>query len=182
MSQLIHFEINGPKLLKLNKYSDARGFFVERFKNEYKDILGINTDFIQDNFSNSKKGVVRGLHMQHSPGQGKLVSCLNGEILDIVVDVRIKSPTFGKHVAVRLKSDEPSLFWVPAGFAHGFAALSESADVLYKVDCLYNAKNEMSIKWNDPDLNLNWLVENPIVSDKDQKSNAFADYIKNPAF
>jgi dTDP-4-dehydrorhamnose 3,5-epimerase len=182
MSQIIQFNINGPVLLKLNKYSDTRGFFTERYKDDYKKLLGIETNFVQDNFSRSAKNVVRGLHMQHSPGQGKIVTCLNGEILDIVVDVRKNSPTFGKHLAVTLKGDDPALFWVPGGFAHGFSVQSESADVLYKVDCLYNAANEVSIKWNDKDLGIDWKVQSPVVSDKDNASPSFSDYIKKPAF
>jgi dTDP-4-dehydrorhamnose 3,5-epimerase len=176
------FDIEGPRLLKLKKMSDERGFFVERYKESYNEILGIKKSFVQDNFSRSVKNVVRGLHLQHSPGQGKLVSCLSGEIRDIVIDVRQKSPTYGKSIAVHLKDDEPSLFWVPAGFAHGFSVLSDYADVLYKVDCHYAAVHERAIVWNDPELNLNWMVSQPIVSDKDSKALTFKDYKKDPVF
>ena len=182
MSQITQFDVKGPVLLKLNKYSDSRGFFTERYKDEYKKILGIETSFIQDNFSRSVKNVVRGLHMQHSPGQGKIVTCLNGEILDVIVDVRKNSPTYGKHISVSLKGDEPALFWVPGGFAHGFSVQSDVADVLYKVDCLYNAKNELSIKWNDADLGIDWKVSTAIVSDKDNASASFETYFEKPAF
>lgn len=182
MSQIQKFHIEGPSLLCLNKHDDSRGFFTERYKDDYKKLLGITTDFVQDNFSRSNKNVVRGLHMQHSPGQGKLVTCLNGEVLDVVVDIRKDSPTFGRHVSVILKGDEPALFWIPAGFAHAFAVLSETADILYKVDCHYNAKNEMSIKWNDADLAIDWKVKDPIVSEKDSQSPSFQAYSENPAF
>lgn len=182
MGEVITFNISGVTLLKLNKYSDSRGFFTERFKDDYKKLLGITTNLVQDNFSRSIQNVVRGLHMQHSPGQGKLVTCLSGEILDVVVDIRKNSPTYGQHVSVNLKGDEPSLFWVPAGFAHGFSTLSATADVLYKVDCLYNAKNEMSIQWNDMDLGIDWKVKNAIVSDKDNASPSFKRYSENPVF
>jgi dTDP-4-dehydrorhamnose 3,5-epimerase len=182
MSQTTQFPIQGPVLLTLNKYADSRGFFTERYKNDYKKILGVATDFVQDNFSRSAKNVVRGLHMQHSPGQGKLITCLHGEIHDVVVDIRKNSPTFGQHVSVSLKGDEPALFWIPAGFAHGFSVLSDTADVLYKVDCHYNAKNEMSIKWNDADLKIDWKVTNAVVSEKDNASPSFKAYSEKPAF
>lgn len=182
MAEVKTFDIEGPVLLHLNKYADTRGFFVERFKDDYKKLIGIQNEFVQDNFSRSFKNVVRGLHMQHSPGQGKLITCLNGEILDIVVDVRKNSPTLGQHISITMTGDEPSLFWVPAGFAHGFSTQSDFADVLYKVDCVYNAKNEVSIKWNDSDLNLDWKVPNPIISDKDKASGSFAEYLSKANF
>ena len=176
------FEISGPLLLSLKTFSDTRGFFVERFKAEYAEALGITNSFIQDNFSRSFKNVVRGLHMQHSPGQGKLVTCLAGSILDVAVDVRAKSPTFGKYVQVNLKGDEPSLFWIPPGFAHGFSVLSETADVHYKVDCLYNSKNEIGLQWNDPELAVDWKVSQPIVSEKDTTGIRFSEYKLKPVF
>ncbi len=182
MSNVKTFSIEGPKLLTLNKYSDSRGFFTERYKESYKSLLGISSHFVQDNFSRSHKNVVRGLHMQHSPGQGKLVTCLSGEILDVVVDIRKNSPSFGQHIAIPLKGDEPALLWIPAGFAHGFSTLSEIADVLYKVDCIYAADKEASIKWNDPDLKIDWKVLSAIVSDKDNRCSSFADYKRNPIF
>lgn len=182
MNQVITFNIDGIKMLKLNKYSDSRGFFTERFKDQYKDVLDIKTNFVQDNFSRSYKNVVRGLHLQHSPGQGKLITCLSGEILDVVVDIRKGSSTYGKHLSIVLKGDEPSLLWIPAGFAHGFSVQSEATDLLYKVDCYYNPKNEISIKWNDPELKIDWKVSSPIVSDKDNASPSFSDYSKNPLF
>jgi dTDP-4-dehydrorhamnose 3,5-epimerase len=182
MAEIKTFDIEGPILLKLNKYADTRGFFVERFKSDYSKLMGIPGEFVQDNFSRSFKNVIRGLHMQHSPGQGKLITCLSGEILDVVVDVRKNSATLGQHLSVSMSGDVPDLFWVPAGFAHGFSTLSESADVLYKVDCVYNAQNEVSIKWNDSDLKIDWKVKNPIISDKDQLSNSFADYLKKANF
>lgn len=170
------FSIEGPKLLKLKKFADNRGFFVERYKDAFAQELGIKGNFVQDNFSNSKKNVLRGLHYQHSPGQGKLVTCLSGEIFDVAVDIRKNSPTFGQHVSVVLNSEDPALFWIPAGFAHGFLVRSESADVMYKVDCLYNAKNEGSLIWNDPDLKINWGIDSPLLSDKDAVAPGFKEY------
>lgn len=174
------FSIVGPKLLKLKKFADERGFFVERFKKVFADELGIQGTFVQDNFSHSKKDVLRGLHYQHSPGQGKLVTCLSGEIFDVAVDIRKNSPTFGQHVSIVLSSEDPALFWIPTGFAHGFVVRSESADVMYKVDCLYNAKNEGSLIWNDPDLKIDWGVNKPLLSPKDAVAPSFSEY-KNAA-
>ena len=176
------FDIDGPFLLPLKKFVDGRGFFVERYKDQYGELLGIRNQFLQDNFSRSIKNVVRGLHMQHSPGQGKLVTCLSGSILDIAVDVRKSSPTFGKHVGVILTGDEPSLLWIPGGFAHGFSVLSDHADVHYKVDSLYNSKTEVGLLWNDPELGIDWKVASPIISDKDKIAMSFQDYKKNPVF
>lgn len=170
------FSISGPKLLKLKKFADPRGYFVERYKDAYADLFEIPGSFVQDNFSHSKKDVLRGLHYQHSPGQGKLVTCLSGEIFDVAVDIRKESPTFGQHVSVILSSEEPSLFWIPAGFAHGFIVRSAVADVMYKVDCLYNAKNEGSIRWNDSDLKIDWGVQTPLLSDKDAAAPTFKEY------
>lgn len=182
MANIKTFPLEGLKLLTLNKYSDARGFFTERYKDLYKSQLEISSTFFQDNFSRSHKNVVRGLHMQHSPGQGKLVTCLHGEILDVAVDVRKNSPTYGQHVSVILKGDDPAWFWIPAGFAHGFSVQSETADVLYKVDCGYAADKEASIKWDDADLAIDWKVSSAIVSDKDNVSASFAEYKKHPVF
>lgn len=182
MKNVNQFNISGPLLLNLKIYTDSRGFFTERYKIDYNALLGIKTNFVQDNFSRSKKNVVRGLHTQHSPGQGKLVTCLSGEILDVVVDVRKNSPTFGQHISVTLSGNEPALFWIPAGFAHGFSVQSESADLLYKVDCHYEAQKEVSIKWDDPQLGIDWKVSSAVVSDKDNMSSTFADYMKNPVF
>lgn len=182
MSEVKTFNIEGVKLLKLNKYADSRGFFTERYKDDYKNLLGITTNFVQDNFSRSVKNVVRGLHMQHSPGQGKLVTCLAGAVLDVVVDIRKNSSTYGQHLSINLSGEEPALLWIPAGFAHGFSVLSETADLLYKVDCHYNAKNEMSIKWNDVDLAIDWKVASAVISDKDNTSPSFKSYTEQPAF
>ncbi|HEY8269666.1 MAG TPA: dTDP-4-dehydrorhamnose 3,5-epimerase [Pseudobdellovibrionaceae bacterium] len=164
------FDIQGPLLIHLKTFHDNRGFFVERYnENKFKE-LGLPTNFVQDNFSRSAYGVLRGLHYQNTPPQGKMVSCTFGEIFDVAVDVRKDSPTFGKHVSVRLQGDHPALFWVPAGFAHGFCVTSkQGADVMYKVDNLWSAAGEGSILWSDPDLQIPWPLETPILSEKDAK-------------
>ena len=173
--KVTELELAGLKLVELNVYKDNRGFFTERFK----ESAGIGANFVQDNHSRSETGVVRGLHFQKNPDQAKLVSVVRGKIIDVAVDIRIASPTFGKHVAVEL--DESKMLYVPAGFAHGFAALTE-CDVLYKVDGYYSPTGEGSIKFDDAELGINWQVKNPIVSDKDKNAKSFAEYKQNPVF
>jgi dTDP-4-dehydrorhamnose 3,5-epimerase len=155
------------KIIRANRFHDNRGFFTETYKeSEYLD-LGI-PKFVQDNMSESSKGVIRGLHWQESPfGQGKLVTCLTGSILDVAVDVRKDSKTYGKHVAVELNSNEQIALWVPEGFAHGFQALEDGTRVHYKVTNYWNKESERSLLFNDPDLNINWRTIEAIVSEKD---------------
>lgn len=173
------FEIAGPLLIKLKSFHDNRGFFVERYNEQKFKELGLPTNFVQDNFSRSPHGVLRGLHYQYSPPQGKLVSCTHGEIFDVVVDIRSKSKTFGKYISVTLNGNAPALFWIPAGFAHGFCVTSkEGADVLYKVDNLWNSTGEGCLAWNNPDLNIKWPLSNPSLSDKDMKGLSLSD-LKN---
>lgn len=168
------FDIEGPLLIHLKTFHDNRGFFVERFNETKFKELGLPTKFIQDNFSRSSYRVLRGLHLQMNPPQGKLVSCTRGEIFDVAVDVRKNSPTFGKHISVNLNGDTPALLWIPAGFAHGFCVTSkEGADVLYKVDNPWTPGGEQSILWSDKDLKIHWPVENPILSEKDLKCPPF---------
>lgn len=163
------FPIMGLKLINLKTFHDARGFFTERFNREIFKELDLQTDFVQDNFSRSNYGVLRGLHYQSSPPQGKLVSCTSGEIFDVAVDLRKDSPTYGMHQSIILNCKQPSLFWIPSGFAHGFCVISPNgADVLYKVTSMWNGASERCISWSDPSLNIAWPIENPILSDKDR--------------
>jgi dTDP-4-dehydrorhamnose 3,5-epimerase len=151
-----------PKL-----FGDARGFFLECYQAaRYRD-HGIMQPFVQDNMSRSAYGVLRGLHLQNPMTQGKLVSVLRGRVLDVAVDVRRGSPNFGRHVAVELSEDNRRQLWVPRGFAHGFVVLSESADFFYKCDELYSPKDEISVRWNDPAIGIQWGLENPSLSAKD---------------
>lgn len=170
------FEIEGPLLIRLKTFHDNRGFFVERYNEAKFKELGLLTDFVQDNFSRSAYGVLRGLHFQNDPPQGKLVSCTRGEIFDVAVDIRRDSPTFGKHVSVTLNGDRPSLLWIPAGFAHGFLVTSkEGADVLYKVNALWNATGEGCIAWNSAELDIKWPNDDPVMSEKDAKASLFSN-------
>jgi dTDP-4-dehydrorhamnose 3,5-epimerase len=179
--QIISEHLNGLKLLKLEIYKDERGFFVERYSEKKFKEIGLPINFIQDNFSRSRAGVVRGLHYQKSPDQAKLVGCLSGKILDVAVDIRKNSPTFGKHYSVELSAENGLVLYIPAGFAHGFSALTD-ADVMYKVDGLYNKAGEGGIVYNDADINVDWQVKNPIVSGKDQELQSFKTYSQNPVF
>ena len=162
--------LEGLLLVELDVFRDDRGFFAERFHQQKFSDLGLPTQFVQDNHSRSKPGVLRGLHFQSDPPQGKLVGALRGAILDVAVDIRPNSPSFGQHYMVELSADNGRLLWVPAGFAHGFYVLGEEeADVLYKVDGLYNPKTDSGIRWNDPDLAIPWPNTEPLLSPKDQQ-------------
>ena len=169
-------KIPGPLLIDLDYFRDERGFFVERYNSEKFSELGITGDFCQDNYSRSAPGVIRGLHFQTDPDQGKLVGVIAGKILDVMVDVRSGSPTFGQWDSVELDSEKGQLLWIPGGFAHGFAVLgSQPADVLYKVDQPYRPDREKGIRWNDPKLAIRWPSNNTIVSGRDQKLPAFEE-------
>ena len=152
-----------PKL-----FSDDRGFFLESFKTSDFLSIGIDKKFVQDNFSHSIRGVIRGLHFQRTPkAQAKLVTALKGEIFDVAVDIRKNSPTYGKWIGEILSESNHKLLYIPEGFAHGFCVLSEEADVLYKVSNEYSSDHEEGIIWSDPRLNIQWPITKPIVSDKD---------------
>ena len=163
-------KINGVIIIIPKVFTDDRGFFMETYKkNDFFD-AGITTEFVQDNHSHSKKNVLRGLHFQREPyPQAKLVRCIRGKIYDVAVDLRESSPTFGKYVGVELSDENNFQLYIPRGFAHGFLVLSESADVLYKVDNIYSPENESGMIWNDPTVNINWPIKNPILSEKDKK-------------
>jgi dTDP-4-dehydrorhamnose 3,5-epimerase len=164
----------GAKVIQLTVHGDERGFFVERFQAERFAEHGLPSKFVQDNHSRSAPGVLRGLHYQTTPSQGKLVGCVRGRIWDVIVDIRAASPTFGKHFGVELSDVNGKLLWVPAGFAHGFCVLgTEPADVLYKVDALYNPATEGGICWNDPELGIAWPIESPLVSTRDAGMEGF---------
>jgi dTDP-4-dehydrorhamnose 3,5-epimerase len=174
----------GLKLLELKLFHDDRGFFTEWYQQDRYEKLGLGIKFFQDNLSRSKPGVIRGLHYQANPNQGKLVGVIRGKIWDVVVDIRAKSPTFGKWVGVELSDTNGKLLWVPPGFAHGFCALgTEDASVMYKVDCVYSPTGEGGIRYDDPDLKISWPIENKtIVSGKDQALPTFAQYSQKPVF
>ena len=161
-------------------HGDARGYFIETYNSrDFKAATGLEIDFVQDNESRSAKGVLRGLHMQKgAAAQAKLVRVLEGAVLDVAVDLRKDSPSFGQHVAIELTADNHKQFFVPAGFAHGFVVLSENATFFYKVDKFYEPGNEVGIMYNDADLNIDWKLPSSelIFSEKDKTLGSFAQY------
>ena len=161
-------------------HGDARGYFIETYnQRDFKAATGLEIEFVQDNQSRSTKGVLRGLHMQRgASAQAKLVRVLEGAVLDIAVDLRKGSPSFGQHYAIELTANNHKQFFVPAGFAHGFVVLSETATFFYKVDKFYEPGNEVGIMYNDKDLNIDWrLSESEIIlSEKDKTLGSFAEY------
>jgi dTDP-4-dehydrorhamnose 3,5-epimerase len=157
-------------------FTDKRGYFFESFQKENFRKLGIDADFVQDNESMSAKGVLRGLHFQVPPfAQGKLVRVVNGSALDAAVDLRKNSKTYGKWETVVLSAENKLMLWIPEGFAHGFLALEDKTIFQYKCTNYYNRESESSIIWNDPDLKIDWGIDNPLVSEKDLKGLAFKD-------
>lgn len=166
--QFIQHKFPGVVEFIPTQYLDERGHFYESYNQKLFSANGITENFVQDNYSFSSKGVVRGLHFQKNPnGQGKLVRCMTGKVYDVIVDLRYESPTFGQHEKFLLEADKGNMLYVPVGFAHGFVALEETIFV-YKCTNYWNKESESGIRWNDPTLNIDWGVENPIVSDKDQ--------------
>ena len=173
----------GLKLIELKVYSDERGFFTERYVQERFRVYGLPATFVQDNHSRSKPGVIRGLHYQTDPAQGKLVGVIRGRIWDVAVDLRKDSPTYGKWEAYELSDENGRLLWIPAGFAHGFCVLgNEDADVMYKVDALYSPESEGGILYSDPTLNIAWPVQNPVLSKKDMELQLFKEFSKSRIF
>ena len=150
-------------------FGDDRGFFFESYnQNKFVELTGIDVDFVQDNHSRSAKGVLRGLHYQIQHPQGKLVRVVQGLVLDVAVDIRKSSPTFGQHVALELSAENKRMFWIPAGFAHGFVVLSDTAEFLYKTTDYWFPEHERSIRWDDPALKIDWkLATAPSLSGKD---------------
>lgn len=158
----------GLILVEPKIFGDERGFFQERYRVDKFAELGITETLVQDNHSRSAPKVLRGLHFQTNPNQGKLVGVVRGRIWDVVVDIRKNSPTFGKYFGTELSDKNGLQLWVPFGFAHGFCVLGdEPADVIYKVTGYYNAKTDNGFSWNDPTVNVQWPIENPILSAKD---------------
>ena len=163
-------EIPDVILIKPKVFEDERGFFMETYKKPDFEKAGIKGEFVQDNHSKSKYGVLRGLHFQKGPyAQAKIVRCIRGVIYDVAVDLRKNSPTFGEYVGVLLSEFNKYQLYIPKGFAHGFVVLSDVAEVVYKVDNVYAPDYEGGLIWNDPDVNIQWPIEDPIVSPKDQK-------------
>lgn len=174
--QTIPTSLAGVVILQPRVIADERGFFFESYSEEAMAGLGIRERFVQDNHSCSYRNVLRGLHYQVKQAQGKLVRVAEGEILDVAVDLRRSSPTFGKWDAVRLSGDNKRMLWIPIGFAHGFCVLSNQAHVLYKATAFYAPEHERTLAWNDPDLNIDWQLQGaPIMSRKDQHGVSLRD-------
>ena len=170
------FEIKGPLLISPKCFGDERGFFTERYRADEFQKMGL-PNFVQDNYSRSQFGVLRGLHFQFNKPAGKLVSVSRGRIFDVLVDIRKDSPTFGRNQSAILSGDQPQWFWVPAGFAHGFVTLSESADFLYKTTDYYAPEHERALAWDDPHVGIEWplheLAGPPAISAKDAQAAAW---------
>ena len=177
--QISKFEIEGLLLIEPRLFQDERGFFFESYNaTKYAEILGEATNFVQDNISVSKKNVLRGLHFQEYPySQGKLVTVLQGKVLDVAVDIRKNSKTFGQFQSVELSSDNKCQFWIPPGFAHGFLTLEDNTLFSYKCTNFYSPEHEKTIKWNDLILAIDWQnISNPILSEKDELGQSFIEF------
>lgn len=167
-------------IIKPDVYKDDRGYFFESFNFKKYEGYGINLNFVQDNISKSKKGTVRGLHYQVPPkAQGKLCQVIKGKVIDIAVDIRFGSPSFGQHFSIELSEENHIQFWMPPGFAHGFSVLSDEAVFHYKCTEYYSKPDERSILYNDPVLNINWLVDKPVISEKDKSAQLFKNIDKD---
>lgn len=177
---VIDTPLQGLKVIELKRHGDERGFFIERFHAGRFHDAGLPCDYVQDNHSRSAPGVLRGLHYQFDPPQGKLVGVVRGRAWDVAVDIRKDSPTFGKYFGVELSDANATLLWVPPGFAHGFCVLGdEPMDILYKVTGAYNPKGEGGIAYNDPDIGIAWPVSNPVISSRDMALPSFAEYSRS---
>lgn len=168
--RVIDTELGGLKLLEPEVHGDDRGFFIESYRRDRHAALGIDVDFVQDNHSRSRRGTLRGLHFQTSPGQAKLIRCARGTIRDVVVDLRRSSATFGRHEAFVLDDVHHRQLYVPIGFAHGFVVLSDAADVCYKVSSVYEPATEAGLAWDDPELGIDWGDGEPVVSERDRNN------------
>lgn len=173
--QIIETAIEGVVVVEPDVYGDHRGFFMETYQRRRYENNGILMDFVQDNLSYSKHGTLRGLHFQISHPQSKLVQVIQGEVFDVAVDVRVGSPDFGKWVGVMLSDSNKRQLFIPEGFAHGFCVVSDSAMFLYKCSDYYDPADEMGILWNDPVLDIEWPVVNPLLSDKDKAYSTLKD-------
>lgn len=169
--------LNGVVVLVPEVFQDSRGFFMETYRDDQFQEMGLPTKFVQDNHSGSVKGTVRGLHFQWEPPMGKLMRVTLGTAFLVAVDIRKGSPTLGKWVGVTASAENHRQVWAPAGFARGFCVLSEHAEIQYKCTGLYNNKGESGILWNDPAIGIEWPVENPILSDKDRKAQTLEQWL-----
>lgn len=168
--KIIKTDLPGCVVIEPAVHGDARGFFYESFNARRFAAAGLDLNFVQTNVSHSARGVLRGLHYQWPHPQGKLVNVLEGEVYDVAVDIRVGSPTFGRWAAAILSADNKRHFWVPEGFAHGFAVLSERATFTYQCTALYDGAADAGIRWNDADIAVDWPLAEPVLSEKDQRA------------
>jgi len=175
-------ELPGVLIIESDVHRDARGNFAEVYHIRRFEEFGISETFVQDNVSWSNGCVIRGLHYQEPHAQGKLVSVIQGAVFDVAVDIRRDSPTFKKWTGIELRPEEGRMLWIPPGFAHGFATLTETAAVSYKVTNYWSPDTEHGIIWNDPDLAIDWPVDNPILSEKDSAAPCLSDAITLPRY
>lgn len=168
--EFIETVLSGVVLIQPKSFPDERGEFAELYKHSDFAKAGIDVNFVQANYSISKKGVLRGLHYQESPaGQGKLVQVLTGSAFDVAVDIRQDSPTFGRWVSVTLSADRKNMIYIPEGFAHGFCALEDDTKLMYNCSSEYSPEHERGIIWNDSTIGITWPIENPIIAERDAK-------------
>lgn len=172
--KVIETSIKGCSIVEPIIHGDNRGFFMETFQDKrYKKDLGIKDNFVQDNYSRSEKGVLRGLHLQKDKPQGKLIRVVRGEVFDVAIDMRKNSETYGEWTSIILSEKNKRQFWIPKGFAHGFQVISDIADLEYKVTDHYDPEDEICIRWDDPDLNIKWPISKPTLSEKDSQGKLF---------
>ena len=176
--EIIKTPLEGLLVIKPRIFGDDRGHFFESWSKQSFDEVGLDLNFVQDNQSLSGKGVLRGLHFQNLPyAQGKLVRVIKGSVLDIAVDIRKDSPTYGQHFSIELTEKNKTIVWIPPGFAHGFLTLKDNTIFTYKCTGVYNKESEGALLWNDKDLNINWKVNDPLVSEKDLVAGNFKDFV-----
>ena len=174
--EVIKTEIEGLLIIKPKVFEDSRGYFYESYNKRKLEEAGIDYDFVQDNQSLSSRGVLRGLHFQNPPHeQGKLIRVITGSVLDVALDIRKNSPTYGKWVSVELNAKNKLMFWVPPGFAHGFATLEDNTTFFYKCTGFYKLESEGGILWNDPELAIDWKIADPLLSEKDKECPLFKE-------
>jgi dTDP-4-dehydrorhamnose 3,5-epimerase len=175
MAERLPTEIDGLALIEVTAHGDQRGFLAETFRAERWRELGVDVEFVQENHSRSGRGILRGLHFQLRPGQAKLVRCVRGTIWDVAVDLRRGSPTYGRWEGHELSDANHRQLFIPAGFAHGFCVFSEEADVAYKLSSYYDPETEAGIRWDDPDVGVEWPIEHPLLSDRDKLAPTLAE-------
>jgi dTDP-4-dehydrorhamnose 3,5-epimerase len=180
--KVIETDIPGVMIFEPKVFGDDRGFFLETFQVPRYLAHGLARPFVQDNLSRSRRGILRGLHIQNPRSQGKLVSVLRGRVLDVAVDVRQGSPTFGRHVAIELGDDTFRQVWIPRGFAHGFVVLSESADFFYRCDELYSPADEIVIRWDDPAIGIDWRTDAPTLAPRDANAPRLSEIDRLPKY